>query len=281
MSSIFFFKNGRSCKPAGFTLVELLVVIGIIALLISILLPALSKARESANQIACMSNLRQLGTGMVSYLAANQGRFPRSAPWGNPATGTMPYDWINWMPGANPDNGALIPHLGGFVKKLFLCPTDQIAGHTGMYAGGVYPYSYVMNSRLNIWEPGFAAPYADDTSYDIHDVATNIVDVHNAAEKIMFYEEDETTIDDGNGSLRYPNMLAIRHDRANQHSATIKQKIKTSFTDTTGSATVDIAASEARGNCTFCDGHAEYVTRKFAHHPKHYEPKWDLFPVPQ
>ncbi|MDB5295040.1 MAG: hypothetical protein JWO31_1023 [Phycisphaerales bacterium] len=58
---------------AGFTLVELLVVIGIIALLISILLPSLNAAREQANSIKCLSNLRQLSLAMATYTSTHKG----------------------------------------------------------------------------------------------------------------------------------------------------------------------------------------------------------------
>jgi len=136
----FFMKHSR--KSRGFTLVELLVVIGIIALLISILLPSLNRAREQANRIKCASNLRQIGQSIQIYANENKGAFPRTYfdtvdtslsldNNGRDADASFPTN--NTAPGApnsvaannTPGSFFLILKGGDITSEVFVCPSSQ------------------------------------------------------------------------------------------------------------------------------------------------------------
>jgi prepilin-type N-terminal cleavage/methylation domain-containing protein/prepilin-type processing-associated H-X9-DG protein len=106
----------------GFTLIELLVVISIIALLISILLPALGKARMSARTLQCMTNFKQTGVIAASYVADNKGALPAAHHWGVGDTGNPPAESTSYYYFKTGSHGVFYLYAGTNGMAKFICP---------------------------------------------------------------------------------------------------------------------------------------------------------------
>ncbi len=125
-------------RTRGFTLIELLVVIAIIAILAAILFPVFAKAREKARQTSCLSNMRQLGTGLLSYVQDYDGRYPDSRVMptyaGQPAGylggwHITEYGIRKWYDGNQTQLWGWPMVVSPYVKnaQIFNCPSDSEA----------------------------------------------------------------------------------------------------------------------------------------------------------
>jgi len=140
-------QNPRNSSREGFTLIELLVVIAIIAILAAILFPVFARARENARRASCMSNLKQIGLGILQYTQDYDEKMPRS--WsGLDSDASKPVgdvsDRYKWM-------DAIYPYVKS--EQIFNCPsdnfgTDLLGTHKNtMYSfrNGYHYGSYSMN----------------------------------------------------------------------------------------------------------------------------------------
>ena len=233
-------------RRKGFTLVELLVVIGVIALLISILMPALQRAKEQANWVSCLSNMRQLGQAFTMYQNAHKGRFPR------PGVNQEQEDWIHWERSRDINNSALAQYIGRPVNPaVFRCASDDYMIRRSN-PGNPYNYSYSANYlilRLNWngqYEPGRVSP------------PMRITEIVNPSDKIVLIDESMDTADDGCWAWQQSfgsgqNIISNRHNRRKEDRAN---------------------PDAGYGNVVFADGHADRIERRKSFDQRFYDPKY-------
>lgn len=227
----------------AFSLIELLVVIGIIGLLAGLLLPVLTRAKGKGRQAVCLSNQKQVAMAFHLYLEEQKEQFP--APGSQMLYGPLSEDWLHWQWNRDISKSAIAPYAGNFaaLKKLFRCPTDAKAADMALTQTallGDYGFSYAMTAlRLTSDVNAGLALAVDRLSGRRYPFMLS--QVKNPSAKIAFVEEDRATLNDARWMPEH-NAISRRHG--------------------------------GRSNVGMVDGHVETVAQSFAREPAHFLPEY-------
>lgn len=268
---------------AGFTLVELLVVIGIIALLIAILLPVLTRAKEAANSAKCLANLRSMAQAAILHANDHKGYMPvagatffptapSATPQGMGDSNMQRYSYFTDGSQQRPMGlaGSFAKYIGqtvrtdskahleadlntGNIAKMFICPSDRDGGWLGFtiaeYTGGLWDgpvsrQSYAFNEAVL----GIAEPPEGGVAVPGSRFRGNLGKVRNSSQ--TFLMTDSTNLRGGSPSS--PGILVYYNTRFNQTLGDV-------YNNNGSGDAVNFDKKRHRGwiNINFCDGHAE------------------------
>lgn len=220
-------KKRLAGRRSGFTLIELLVVIAIISILAAILFPVFGRARATARKAACMSNMKQLGLGLMQYtqdydetLPGNevaQGGFNQPLGWLQPQTAGVPETYRNWA-------RDIMPYVKS--RQVYICAEAKPRSQDGP-AGGT----------TEVPEPGGNTNYLMNGNVD----SVSLARIQSAAELIFLHE------------VRNFNRVAqVRPARVAGSSPATATTFQHAYYDRLHSD---------GANLLFCDGHVKWQRR--------------------
>ncbi len=215
----------------GFTLVELLVVIGVIAILIALLLPALSKARESASRTKCLSNQRQLVNALILFAHDHRGLTPvRGTTVGGSSVPVWPYELWRYATGSQSPAPPLKSYNPAkyWNSTVFNCSTHRQPPR--VVQGWDLGYIYAFNTFLKSAED-------NKPILQRQDHAVKLFNIRRASEVFLFLEQ---------GTIDSNNQYQWAHYTANSLGHTYRHTIPTGH-------------HSGGTNAVFADGHATFM----------------------
>ncbi|MGA2247549.1 MAG: prepilin-type N-terminal cleavage/methylation domain-containing protein [Verrucomicrobiota bacterium] len=208
----------KNCqRRAAFTLIELLVVIAIIAILAALLFPALASAKNRAQGVRCLNNLRQTTLGCRMYTDDNRGWFVVNLEGQQAADGQSPgwvKGWLDYDGASDDTNSTLLVDgqyalLGPYVRspRLFCCPTDNSRNYGA--AGEPRVRSISMNEAVGPNSDGTAAGqgvYLPAPAFSVYLKESDVINI-GPSDLWVLIEEHPDSINDGAFSFQMPTSI--------------------------------------------------------------------------
>jgi len=230
-------------KRRAFTLIELLVVIAIIAVLMGILMPALTRVKEQAREVSCRANLRQYGVVLHMYLNDNEDKFPN--PWrslvATEAPAGLSQRYCRWHSPQFPPDGPLWSYMP--EVKVNLCPTFKVLANS--YAD-LHPSHDPANPIEPMYGYSMNAFLGDGDGTNGGYKAKNLAQVIRAHAEVFFFAEENMWARPGNANVLNDNALC---GDGRDWFGTFHQAVKADNGNPDGGFT----------NLVFVDGHVDKV----------------------